>query len=193
MRRCCGVILAGGRGERFGGAKAFAVLPDGRTFLAACRDVLAAGGCEPIVATVPCDGPVPELAGVNVVVLPGPGLTMFDSLKIALATAIESARWERAIVLPVDHPLVHADTVRALAAVDAPAAIPVYAGKRGHPIAIARGVGTLVAGGDLEGPTLREVLYAVGIVDVAVADAAVGANCNTPAALAAAWALRRDA
>jgi molybdenum cofactor cytidylyltransferase len=193
MRRCCGAILAGGRGERFGGAKAFAELPDSRTFLAACRDVLATADCEPIVATLPFGRPLPELEGISAVALPRADLAMFDSLKIALATALESPSWECAIVLPVDHPLVHEGTVRALAAIDAAAAIPVYAGKRGHPIAIARGVAAGVAAGDLEGPTLREVLHAVGVVDVAVADPGVGANCNTPAALAAAWRLRRDA
>lgn len=193
MTRCCGVILAGGRGERFGVAKAFAALPDGRTFLAACRDVLAAAGCAPIVATLPHGTPLPELAGINAVTLPNAGLAMFDSLRIALATALESASWDRAVILPVDHPLVHDGTVRALSAVNAPAAIPVFAGKRGHPIAIARGVAVRVATGDLSGPTLREVLYAIGIVDVPVTDPAVGANCNTPAALAAAWLLRRDA
>jgi molybdenum cofactor cytidylyltransferase len=192
MSWCCGIILAGGRGERFGGAKAFAELPDGRTFLAACRDTLAAAGCAPIVATLPCDRPLPELEGVSVVALPRSDLAMFDSLTIALATALGHASWERAIVLPVDHPLVHAGTVRALGSIDAPAAIPVYSGKRGHPIAIARSIAAAVATGEYSGPTLREVLHAVGVVDVPVADAAVGANCNTPAALAAAWMLRGD-
>ncbi len=37
--RTAGLILAGGAGRRFGGPKAFARLPDGRTFLEACADV----------------------------------------------------------------------------------------------------------------------------------------------------------
>jgi molybdenum cofactor cytidylyltransferase len=191
MTACCGVVLAGGRGERFGGPKAFATLPDGRTFLSACRDVLAAAGCDPIVATLPCGVVPPALPGVRALPLPRADLAMFDSLKIALAAALESAGWERAVVLPVDHPLVTAPTVRTLAAAGATAAIPVLAGKRGHPVVVAREVAARVVAGELGGPTLREVLHAVGVVDVAVADAGVGANCNTPAALAAAWALVR--
>jgi molybdenum cofactor cytidylyltransferase len=187
VRRCGGVILAGGRGERYGGPKAFAALPDGRTFLAACRDLLAAAGCDPIVATLPPGGAPPELAGLVAIELPEAGLAMFDSLRVALATALASGDWELAVILPVDHPLVRVATVRALAATSAEAAIAVHAGRHGHPVAIARAVAGRIASGELAGPTLREALRASGAVDVVVADPGVRANCNTPEALAAAW------
>ncbi len=193
VRRCCGVILAGGLGERYGGPKALAALPDGRTFLVACRDLLAAAGCDPIVATLPPGVALPPPDHVAVVTLPEPGLAMFDSLRIALAAALGRPEWEIAVVLPVDHPLVREGTVRALAATSARAAIPSYLGKHGHPVALAREVAVRITTGELSGPTLREVLHAIGVAAVAVEDPGVGANCNTPEALAAAWRLRPDA
>jgi len=187
MNRPCGVVLAGGRGERFGGAKAFAALPDGRTFLTACRDLLVAAGCEPVVATLPAAELRPPPAGVRAVVLPRPGLEMFDSLKAGLAEALADTGWTCAIVLPVDHPLVDAKAVRALAAGCTTAALPLHGGRHGHPVALARAVAVRIVSGELAGPTLREVLRAVGAADVPVDDAGVRANCNTPEALAAAW------
>ena len=187
MRSGCGIILGGGRGERFGVPKAFAMLPDGRTFLGACRDVLAAAGCEPVVATLPHGASPPSLEPVRAVVLPRPDLAMFDSLQLALAAALNDDRWQVAVILPVDHPLVAPATVRALLAGHTRAAVPRYRGKRGHPVALERTIATMVALGKHPGPTLRDVLHAAGIDDVEVDDPGVGANCNTPDALAAAW------
>lgn len=181
------MILAGGRGERYGGPKAFAELPDGRTFLAACCDLLAGADCDPIVATLPPGRTAAHGGGVVAVTLPEPGLTMFDSLRIALNAALCRREWEVAVILPVDHPLVRSATVRMLAAADARAAIAVHAGKHGHPVAIAREVAERVAGGELAGPTLRDVMRLCGATAVVVDDPGVRANCNTPEALAAAW------
>jgi molybdenum cofactor cytidylyltransferase len=186
--RVAGVILAGGAGTRFGGPKAFARLPDGRTFLAACADALVACGVAPVVATLPPGAPTAAPNGVIAVPLAGAGLPMFESLACGLARLLPDPGWERVVVLPVDHPLVRPATVRALAAADAEAAIPAYRGKHGHPIAIGRTVAERVARGELVGPTLREVLRAVATVEVAVDDPGVTANCNTPEALAAALA-----
>jgi len=187
MKVACGIILAGGRGERFGRPKAVAQLPDGRTFLIACRDLLAAGGCDPIVATLPPGSPPAGIAGVECAALPALDLEMFDSLRFALERALTHPRWRVAVVLPVDHPLVAPATVCALIAAEAMAALPLHAGKHGHPVAIAREMGARIAAGELAGPTLRDALHAVGTADVAVDDPGVRANCNTPEALASAW------
>ena len=185
-----GLILAGGAGTRFGGPKAFARLPDGRTFLQACGDTLRAAGAAPIAATLPAGagGGDPTLVAVA---LPGPGLPMFESLVLGLRRLLRDSAWERVVVLPVDHPLVASATVHALAAAGADAAIPCYRGKHGHPVALVRAVAGRIAAGELPGPTLREVLRAVGVRDVEVDDPGVTANCNTPEALAAALAAAR--
>ena len=188
-----GLVLAGGEGRRWGGPKAWAQLPDGRTFLAACCEALAAGGAAPLAATLP-PGTGSGLApsGVIQVSLPRPGLDMFASLGCGLRRLTEASSWATVVVLPVDHPLVDGATVAAVAAAAAPAAIATTpAGRHGHPIALSRGLAEAVVAGWFVGPTLREVLRASRAVDAAVDDPGVRANCNTPEALAAAWAARR--
>jgi len=54
-----GLVLAGGRSERFGSDKLAARLPDGRSLLAATVGALA-GACDPIVVVVAPTGTVPE-------------------------------------------------------------------------------------------------------------------------------------
>jgi molybdenum cofactor cytidylyltransferase len=193
VRTSCGVVLAGGRGERYGGPKAQASLPDGRSFLVACRDLLADGGCRRIVATVPPGSDAAGWSGLLAVPLLEPGLTMFDSLRAALTVAVGLDGWEVAIVLPVDHPLVRPATVRALVSAGGAAAVPVFAGKHGHPVAIDHRTANGILAGDLPGPTLREVLRECGARDVPVDDPGVRANCNTPEALESAWRALRAA
>jgi len=186
--RFAGLILAGGTGERYGGPKAFARLPDGRSFLAACAEALAKAGAAPLLATLPPD--VPSLASPNLQGLPLPtsGLAMFDSLRLGLERLLADPGWVAVVVLPVDHPLVAPDTVRALASSDAEAALPSHHGKHGHPVMLSRHLAERMVAGELAGPTLREVLRLAGTVDVPVDDPGVTANCNTPEALAAVWA-----
>ena len=182
----CGLVLAGGDGSRFGGPKAWALLPDGRTFLEACAATLLEAGAVRVIATLPPESSDPEIPGLEALPLPGPGLDMFASLRFGLDHLIQSEDWERLAVLPVDHPLVAAASVEALVAAAGRAVIPSYRGKHGHPIAIVREVVVSLVCGDLPGPTMREVLRTVGAVDLEVDDPGVVANCNTPAALAAA-------
>jgi CTP:molybdopterin cytidylyltransferase MocA len=183
-----GLILAGGAGERYGSPKAFARLPDGRPFLAACAELLAAAGAAPVLAMLPVGTPPMQAPGLECVPLPVPGLAMFDSLRLGLQHLVGDATWDAVIVLPVDHPLVAPDTVRALAAVQAVAAVPSHGGKHGHPVMLSRTVAERVASGAHAGPTLREVLRAVATTSLLVEDPGVNANCNTPEALAAALA-----
>lgn len=185
-----GLILAGGEGHRWGGPKAWAELPDRHTFLDACAAALLGGGCRPVVATLPPaeTGPVPT--GIDAVSLPASGIDMFGSLRIGL-TALADVPWGAVVVLPVDHPLVRARTIRALAEASGPASIPRLEGRHGHPIRLAREVAERIISGDLPGPTLREVLREVGAEEVAVDDPGIRANCNTPERLREAWSTRR--
>lgn len=186
--RLAGLILAGGEGSRYGGPKAWAMLPDGRTFLEACAATLFGGGAAPVVATLPPESADPGIERLAVIPLPEPGLDMFASLRIGLRFLLGNARWSRVALLPVDHPLIRPESVVALAAGCAPANIPVCRGRRGHPVVVHRAVAEAVSRGELRGPTLREVLNAVGLAVVEVDDPGTVANCNTPNALARALA-----
>ncbi len=183
-----GLVLAGGEGRRFGCAKAWASLPDGRTFLEACRELLDGAGADPIVATLPpaALGPLPE--GIAVTRLPERDLDMFTSTQIGLERLLEDITWRAVVVLPVDHPLISSTTVQLLIAAGPPAAIPSLAGRHGHPVCLWREVAMEVVSGELAGPTLREVLTAVGARSVPVDDPGIRANCNSPEALAEALA-----
>ena len=181
-----GLILAGGEGKRWGGPKAFARLDDGRTFLEVCAATLIGAGASPVVATLPPRTEAPRIDGLEVIALPEPGMDMFGSLRSGLGRLVETPSWRAVAVLPVDHPLVRPGTVTELAAVAGPAAIPSFNGKHGHPICVDREVASAIVRGELAGPTLREVLRAVGAASVPVDDPGVIANCNTPEALSAA-------
>jgi CTP:molybdopterin cytidylyltransferase MocA len=191
--RVAGLILAGGAGERYGGPKAFACLPDGRPFLAACAELLAAAGATPLLATLPVATPALSAPQIEGLPLPASGLPMFESLRLGLDRLLRHPTWTSVIVLPVDHPLVTPATVSALAASQGDAAIPSHHGKHGHPVMLTRSVAERIVSGKLPGPTLREVLMAVAPATVEVDDPGVIANCNSPEALASALtALGRD-
>jgi CTP:molybdopterin cytidylyltransferase MocA len=187
-RPLAGLVLAGGAGSRFGGPKAWALLPDGRTFLAACVATLRSAGAAPVAATLPPGTDDPEIDGLAAVPLPGPGLDMFASLRFGLRRLVGEEAWTRVAILPVDHPLVRPSTVAELASREARAAIPSHRGKHGHPVILDRATADAVVDRRLAGPTLREVLRTVGAVAVEVDDPGATANCNTPDALARALA-----
>ena len=100
-----GLILAGGEGRRFGGPKAWARLPDGRSFLEACSASLVGAGASPVLATLPPESGDPVIVGVQPLVLPEAGLDMFASLKVGLTRLIQTEDWDCVALLPVDHPL----------------------------------------------------------------------------------------
>ncbi|MCJ7755109.1 MAG: NTP transferase domain-containing protein, partial [Thermoanaerobaculales bacterium] len=65
-----GLILAGGEGRRFGGPKAWALLPDGRTFLEACVMALHEADAVRVAATLPHESVDPEIPGLLALPLP---------------------------------------------------------------------------------------------------------------------------
>ena len=190
MMDFAGLILAGGEGKRWGGPKAWARLPNGRTFLEVCAEILREAGARPVMATLPPGASNPGLHTLMTVALPEPGLDMFASLVIGLGRLMDHPDWRIVAILPVDHPLVSPSTVTALANATARAAIPSFNGKHGHPVCVARSVVEAIVEGKLTGPTLREILRSVDAVDVDVDDPGVITNCNTPEALATALAVR---
>ena len=185
-----GLILAGGEGSRFGGPKAWARLPDGRSFLEACGATLREAGASPIAATLPPASDDPGIDGVEALPLPETGLDMFASLLTGVRHLVSDRDWTRLAVIPVDHPLVQPRSVAVLAAVRSDAAVPTFDGKRGHPICLSRSVVTKLLLGELGAGNLREALQALDSVEVPVDDPGIIANCNTPEALSEALRVR---
>lgn len=198
--RFAGLILAGGAGRRFGGPKALALLPDGRSFLRACFDALHAAGADPIGATLPPGVfPVPGStedrrlpAGLIPIPLPEPDLPTLESVRAGLTVLLADEDWTSVVLHPVDHPFVRPETIRALGSTG-PVTIPTHEDRGGHPIRLRREVAESLARwppAGLEDPiSLRDALRAYPMTRVPVSDPAVLANCNTPEQLAA-WLSR---
>lgn len=185
MAQVAALILAGGKGSRYGSPKAFALLPDGDTFLARCARALEAVESRPIAATLPAGIDETGCHGVMALPLPRSGMDMLGSARHGLG-ALLNERWDRVVIWPVDHPLVAISTIHQLAACRAALAVPTYGGARGHPISLARAAAAALVAGELRGPTLRDALSACAREDIAVDDPGVLANCNTPERLRAA-------
>lgn len=132
------VIPAAGEGRRFGQPKAEAELEDGIRFLDRVIALAAACGAHPIVAVV--------RPGVHV---PTPGVSVdgsatgdqIGSIRRGLAR-LASSNTRSTLVWPVDHPYVAVATASAV--VDgfrrsgAPIVVPIFQGRRGHPVLFAR-------------------------------------------------------
>jgi len=117
-----------------------ALLPvEGRTFVQRTVGALREGGCAPVFVVVAAGdrrlAAEAEGAGARVLVNADPGEGPITSLRLALAELDASV--PGMAYLPVDHPMVRADTVaRLLDAARTGGALltlPTHRGKRGHP------------------------------------------------------------
>jgi molybdenum cofactor cytidylyltransferase len=179
------VILAAGRGSRFGGPK-LRMMMEGQSFLVHTVEGLASAGAAPICCVVTAeDAPwACQVAAVAAVcVNPDPARGMLSSVIVGLAFLQGKAG---AIIVPVDHPYVRVSTMKSLLNTFAgsPNHIikPVHRGRTGHPIILPKTVfpAVLEASGLT---TLREVLAQTGVPVqyVDVDDEGVLVNVNTPA------------
>ena len=161
--RFAGVVPCAGASVRMGRPKAL-LRVEGETFLGRTLGTLRAGGCDPVFAVVA--GGDEEAAreavaaGARVIENPAPGEGPITSLRLVLAALDESAAG--LVYLPVDHPLVRSDTVRALLdatrAAGAALALPVHDGDRGHPAIFGAALFAELSDPSLEGGA-RTVTY----------------------------------
>lgn len=137
-----GVVPSAGASERMGRPKPLLTV-HGSTFVERAVGALARGGCEPVFVVVAegdeATARAASDAGARVLTNPEPGEGPITSLRLALADLEGGAAG--LVYLPVDHPLVRPDTVRALlaGARDSGAAVtlPVHGDERGHPAVFA--------------------------------------------------------
>jgi len=148
--RVAGLVLAAGGGSRYGSPKALVRLR-GRLLVERAAELLAAGGCDPIVVVLGAAADQVLAAarlprtGVRTVVNPDWPTGMGSSLRVGLAAVPAAA--EAVVVTLVDTPGLGPESVRRLVAAGGPdgAAQATYGGRRGHPVLLGRTVITEVA------------------------------------------------
>lgn len=148
-----GVLLAAGRGERFGGDKLRAALPDGRAVAAAAAEAMTIALPRVVAVTRPGDSEVAALlraTGCEVVVCERAVEGMGASLACGVAARLAASGW---VIGLADMPAIQAETIGAVAAAltdGARLAAPFHDGIRGHPVGFAAEFGPALAqlGGD---------------------------------------------
>lgn len=135
------LLLAAGRGRRFGADKRFARLPGGEYLLEACLRVIAESGLPLRVCLRPGDRRAQALlrsAGVEALVCPDADRGMGHSLARGFRGVSD---WDAALVALADMPWIGADSYRAVAgaAEAGRIVVPTYRGQRGHPVAFGAG------------------------------------------------------
>ncbi|MHB8622624.1 MAG: nucleotidyltransferase family protein [Sulfuricaulis sp.] len=136
-----GVLLAAGRGRRFGGNKLLARFTQQGTLMgiAAARRLISALPYS-VAVLRPDDKILKQLLmaeGLRIVTNPNADNGLGTSLACGVAAA-EASGW---IIALADMPAIRSDTIAAVAAAlaaGAPLAAPIYHGQRGHPIGFAK-------------------------------------------------------
>lgn len=197
-RTYAGVVPSSGASTRMGTDKGLLEL-DGKSFLRHTVDSLTRGGCEPVLVIV-AEGEealAREAAAAGAVVLlnPEPGDGPITSLRIAIAAMDGSVGG--VVYLPVDHPLVRAETVRRLLeaadSTESPLTVPLYRAKRGHPAVFGKALFVELMDPGLKGGAKTVVhrhLPEALLLDVD--DEGVVIDIDTPFAYEAALATERD-
>jgi molybdenum cofactor cytidylyltransferase len=139
-----GILLAAGSATRFGGGKLLACLPDGRAIgLASYQNLRRA--LEQVLVVVRKNDPemrgLFERAGARIVDCVDASEGMSRSLIAGIRAAPSASGW---LIALGDMPFVRPETIgRVAESVSAGAllALPVFRGRRGHPVAFSRALG----------------------------------------------------
>ena len=134
-----GIILAAGESRRMGRPKALLPFRDG-TFVSVLAETLGRH-CSPVYAVFGFDAEgLIHQAPASVIAVENPAyeLGMLTSLQAGLRAMKQLP--ERILFTLVDHPAVNNGTVLSLLQTNGRLVIPRYAGKRGHPVIMQRGI-----------------------------------------------------
>jgi CTP:molybdopterin cytidylyltransferase MocA len=185
------IVLAAGRGSRFGDAapKTLARLGE-RPLVAHAVTSAKASGLRPIVVVVGCQAPdVADAAGRDVEVVENPYWEegMSTSLRAGLAIVLADRTVTAMTVALADQPRIGAEAYRRLVlahADGAELAVATYGGKRGHPVLIGRAYfeEAMKMTGDQGARTL---LAKPDVVEVPCDGTGEATDVDTPADLAA--------
>jgi molybdenum cofactor cytidylyltransferase len=141
-----GIILAAGRSTRMGTAKALLLTPDGVTFVARLIRTLVRGGIDaPLVVGRSDDVRLQaevDSAGARLVSNPDADEGGQLSSLLAGLRKVDRPGVRGVMVIPVDAPMVMADTIARLIAVFTETSGPIirarYRGRNGHPVIFSR-------------------------------------------------------
>ncbi len=178
-----GILLAAGAATRFGGGKLLAELADGRCLAEhSCAALRPAVNRLIAVVRPGSDALAARLAaaGAEVCICADAGQGMGASLAYGVAQAPEADGWlialgDMPLVAPADVQGV-ADALRA----GAPIAVPVAAGRRGHPVGFAQRFATelMALSGDAGARTIL-ASHAADIIEVPISDARTWLDVDT--------------
>jgi molybdenum cofactor cytidylyltransferase len=181
-----GVIMAAGRSARMGSPKAL-LDAGGVSFLARILNALREGGASPLLVVVAdLAGPIAEEAsdhGGEVVLNPDPSEGPISSLRAGLRAL--SPEVAAVLLCPVDHPLFGPSTARTLIQgfleARPPLLVPVFQGRRGHPVLLGREVFPELLEGNLpEGARTVVRRYLQERLQVPVDDPGILVDIDTP-------------
>jgi molybdenum cofactor cytidylyltransferase len=181
------LALAAGKARRFGSDKRLARLPDGRYCIEAFLDRAEASGLPVMVCLAAGDRQLADLLDVR-------GCRYHTCERAAegmggtLAEAITHIPdWDGVLVALADMPWISADTYRAVAGQLSPDGIcvPVYSGRRGHPVGFGRALfGEIAALGGDSGARDLLARHPDRLDEVTVEDAAILKDIDLPQDLA---------
>ncbi|MGH7470590.1 MAG: XdhC family protein [Longimicrobiales bacterium] len=182
-----GIVLAAGRSTRMGSSKAQLTAEPGQTFLERTVHLLRAAGCRYVVAVVnkteDWTARLADVAGAAVVINDVPGSHQIDSIRLGLAWLPDDA--DAAVILPVDFPAIQMETVRMLMHAFRESQpgllLPTHEGRAGHPVIVARSLFGEFLAEPLPQGAETVVLSHPDRVQVAVTDAGVLMDIDTPA------------
>jgi molybdenum cofactor cytidylyltransferase len=186
-----GIILAAGRSTRMGRSKALLLAPDGRTFVARLAETLFEGGVDaPLVVGRADDDPLRsevETIGCGVSFVVNAAADEGGQLSSLLAGLDQADRpgVQAVMVVPVDAPLVTADTVATLIATFSATGAAIvrarHQGWNGHPVIFSRAMFDELRRADPEvGAKAVVRAYPAATVYVDVNDAGVIGDVDTP-------------
>lgn len=184
-QRVGAILLAAGRSSRFGGAHKLLADWKGRPLVAHAANALAAAGlAPPIVVTGHEANAVREaLIGHDMTFADAPDWAEGMGRSLAAGIAAVPADWDAVLVALADMPAVEPALIAALASTHGEVVVPVWDGRRGHPVRWPRAAFAhlLALTGDAGG---KAVMGDFAITEIAAPSPACLLDVDTPDALA---------
>ncbi len=179
------VLLAAGRSSRFGASHKLLAPWRGKPLVAHAVDAIATAGLPPPIVVLGHDEAAVRaaLAGCDVQFVAAPDWAEGMGRSLAAGIAAVPADWDAALICLGDMPAVEPRLIAALATTAGELVVPVWDGRRGHPVRWPRAAFArlLALTGDTGG---KAAMADFPVTEVAALSAACLVDIDTPAALA---------